>query len=148
LRFLRGHSGRAHAAAHLTARLDGVLSHLRAFTKRAAAVANRVDVVVAAAVILGDESGVVGRGTHAASSAVTCDATISAYVGQVSSNCLCVPSPTVCPSSSTRIWSAWMIVDTRCATITFAASRVYGASAARRRASVARSSAENESSKR
>ena len=41
-----------------------------------------------------------------------------------------------------------MIVETRWATITTVASRVVGFSAARSRASVARSSAENESSKR
>ena len=57
-----------------------------------------------------------------------------------------VPRPTTSPSSSTRMLSAVAIVDTRCATMTTAASRVYGTSAARRRASVARSRAENESS--
>ena len=60
----------------------------------------------------------------------------------------CVPRPTMRPSSSTRIWSASMMVDTRWATTTFTASMMTGASAARSRASVARSSAENESSKR
>ncbi len=52
------------------------------------------------------------------------------------------------PSSSTRIWSARTMVETRCATTTVTASLVTGANAARSRASVARSRAENESSKR
>ena len=43
---------------------------------------------------------------------------------------------------------ASMIVDTRCATTTTQASRVTGRSAARNRASVDRSRAENESSNR
>ncbi len=59
-----------------------------------------------------------------------------------------VPIPTIAPSSSTMIWSASMMVETRWATITTAASAVTGRSAARSRASVARSSAENESSNR
>jgi len=46
------------------------------------------------------------------------------------------------------IWSARMIVLTRWATITTAASRVPSRSAARRRASVAASRAEKQSSKR
>ncbi len=89
-----------------------------------------------------------GSIAHAASSVVICDSTISTYVGHVSNSSRCVPNPTVRPSSSTRIRSAVLIVDTRWATTITVLSAVTGASAARRRASVARSSAENESSKR
>ena len=64
------------------------------------------------------------------------------------SSSACVPLPTITPSSSTTIWSASAMVDTRWATITTVASAVTGFSAARSRASVARSSAENESSNR
>ena len=44
------------------------------------------------------------------------------------------------------MWSAVAMVDTRWATMITAASEVWGFSAARRRASVVRSRAENESS--
>ncbi len=56
--------------------------------------------------------------------------------------------PTTKPSSSTMIWSASAMVDTRWATMITVRSRVIGRSAARSLASVARSSAENESSNR
>src|SRR5581483_4941449 len=58
-----------------------------------------------------------------------CDATISAYVGHVFRSSLCVPSPTSSPPSRTRMRSALMIVETRCATTSTVALRVYGASA-------------------
>ena len=76
------------------------------------------------------------------------DATISWYVVDVASSSVCVPRSTTTPSSSTRITSASRIVDTRWATISTVASRVTGRSAARSRASVARSRAEKESSNR
>src|SRR4029453_5957497 len=89
LRALERHPGRTPARAHagpgLVARADGgrallVLVHLRRV---------RLD-----------------RG-HAASSAVSCEATISWYVSQWSSRSSCRPRPTITPSSSTMIWSAW-----------------------------------------
>ena len=83
---------------------------------------------------------------HAALFSPICDWTISAYVGQSRISSSCVPRPMTTPSSSTRMLSAVEMVDTRCATMTTAASFVYGPSAARSRASVARSRAENESS--
>src|SRR4051794_16386102 len=86
-------------------------------------------------------------GCHAASSSSPiCDCTISAYVGHVSIRSSWVPAPTSRPSSRTRMLSAVEIVDTRWATMTTAAFRVWGTRAARSRASVVRSSAENESS--
>src|SRR5690606_30573012 len=84
---------------------------------------------------------------HAASSAVSCDDTISAYVSEVSSSSLWVPSPTMRPFSSTMIWSEFLIDATRCATMMRVASARCSLRAARSRASVAESSAENESSK-
>ena len=51
-------------------------------------------------------------------------------------------------ASSTTITSAARMVEIRCATITTVDSAMTGASAARSRASVATSRAENESSKR
>ena len=92
--------------------------------------------------------GFVGALMPTASRAACWDSTISTYVGQSASSSACVPMPTTRPSSSTTIWSASAMVDTRWATITTVASAVTGFSAARSRASVARSSAENESSNR
>src|SRR5262249_34400079 len=77
---------------------------------------------------------------HAPSSSPICDCTISAYVSQLSRSSSWVPLPMTSPSSTTRMLSAFTIVETRCATMMTAASRVCGTSAARRRASVARSS--------
>ena len=85
---------------------------------------------------------------HAAASTPSCESTISAYGRQDSRSSSWRPMPTTSPSSSTTIWSASTMVDTRWATMSTAASRVIGRRAARSRASVPRSSAENESSNR
>ena len=53
------------------------------------------------------------RLAHAASSAVSCEATISWYVSRWSSRSWWASRPTITPSSSTMIWSAWRMVDTR-----------------------------------
>ncbi len=54
---------------------------------------------------------------HAAAPALSCDSTISAYVGQVSSSsCVACRRRRSAPSSSTTIWSASTIVETRWAT--------------------------------
>src|SRR5690606_17411060 len=74
-------------------------------------------------------------GAHAASSAVSWDATISWYVGQSASSSSCVPRPTTSPSSRTRIRSASRMVETRWATTSTVESRVTGARAARSLAS-------------
>ena len=61
---------------------------------------------------------------HEATSALSCDSTISMYVGHVAKRDSWVPRPTTAPSSRTRIWSALAIVDTRWATITTVESAV------------------------
>ena len=59
-----------------------------------------------------------------------------------------MPRSTIRPLSSTRIWSASVMVEIRWATMMTVASAVVRFSAARSRVSVATSRAENESSKR
>src|SRR5690606_17719784 len=85
---------------------------------------------------------------HATSSSTPWLRTISWYVSELSSSSVWVPWPTIRPLSSTRIRSAEVMVETRWATTTMSASRVSGTRAARSFASVVRSSALNESSKR
>src|SRR5699024_1969973 len=61
---------------------------------------------------------------------------ISRYSGQEASSSAWRPRPTMRPSSSTKIWSAWSTVEMRCATMITVASPVFSASARRKAASV------------
>ena len=96
-----------------------------------------------------DRRGVVGVAHAAASARSCCDVddlgVRRAVREQLARACPCRRSA---PPSSTTIWSASTMLDTRWATMITVASAVTGCSAARSRASVARSSAENESSNR
>src|SRR5690606_19849940 len=98
--------------------------------------------------LLGCGSGRLRSPGHHATSALNCDSTISRYVASPSSSSSCVPRATMRPSSSTRIWWASRMVETRWATMITVASATACARAARSRASVVTSSAENESSNR
>ena len=71
-----------------------------------------------------------------------CERAICSYTGQFSISSLCVPLPTIFPSSSTRIWSACKIVLTRWATINTVLSVMSSRSAFLTATSVLKSRAE------
>lgn len=75
-----------------------------------------------------------------------CDNAICEYISQFCINSLCVPIPTIFPSSNTIIWSAFKIVLILCATIITVLSFVISDNAALKEASVFKSSAEKLSS--
>lgn len=75
-----------------------------------------------------------------------CERAICSYTGQFSISSLCVPLPTIFPSSSTKIWSACKIVLTRWATMNTVLSVISSRSAFLTATSVLKSRAEKLSS--